>query len=242
MKVTQTAIILVAATAMFGCGPSGRNTEPVKVDTAQKQVTGPSAGNPDTAIQSQGEKEFLETLYSKMKQKPVTQDGKPYRLLKKEQIKLYGSTETYTLAYVDIINGSSDKWPYKELYILDPKGEIIGNYLTEKYEPLAVFDNASPFLMVYAVDIKGYGVHLLIGKESDPKAGRTKNYLDNRNWFVLTIDSHHYDPKVLPYEVKDVNNDGQKDIVFSGKKDNKPFSLKFIWDKKLEMFEPDTAN
>lgn len=230
LKLIAGAIAVIASVS--ACKKNEPKQESVKDSTVQTTQT-----LLDSFKQNKNEEAFLASLYKKLRQEPKNDKGTPYHLIKTEDVKLYGSDKPYTLAYVDKIDGAMSGWPYKELFVLDDKGQIKGNYLTQKYEPVVVFENQSPLLMITEETSKANGIHHFIGINKDS----IKEYLNTKEWTIQTIDGNNYSPKILPFELKDINNDKQKDIIFSGQKNNKPFTMSFVWDPKKEDFELDQS-
>jgi len=234
LKVIAGAIAIIASVS------SCKKDEP-KQESAKDTTKHSTIQSPQTLIdsfkQNKNEKAFLTSLYKKLGQEPKDDKGTPYRLIKIEEIKLHGSDNLYTLAYVDKIDGAMSGWPWKQLFILNEKGQIKGNYLTQKYEPCVIFENQSPLLMITEEKSKANGIHHFIGIDKDS----IKEYLNSKEWKIQTIDGNNYSPKILPFELKDINNDKQKDIIFSGKKNKKPFTMSFVWDPKKENFELDQS-
>ena len=185
----------------------------------------------DSFKQNKDEKAFLTSLYKKIGVEPKAEKGF-YKLIEIKDIKLHGSDRPVTLVYVDEIDGSMAGWPWKNLFIIDNKGKILANYETESYEPIIVFENEAPLLMITEETSKGNGMHHFFGIEKDT----VKEYLNTQRWNFQTI-SYNYIPKVLPFTLKDINNDKQKDIIFTGKNKNKPVYLSFVWDAKKGDFE-----
>lgn len=231
LKLIAGAIAVIASVSACKKNEPKPQSESVKDSSAQTTTKTLL----DSFKQNKDEKAFLKSLYKKLGQQPKDDKGTPYRLIKTEDIKLDGSDKPYTLAYVDEIDGAMAGWPYKNLFILDDKGQIKGNFLTQKYEPIVVFENQSPLLMITEETSKASGIHHFIGISKDG----IKEYLNTKDWTIQTIDGNNYSPKILPFELKDVNNDKQKDIIFSGQKNNKPFTMSFVWNPKKEDFELD---
>jgi hypothetical protein len=224
MNLKQLAIVSIAAMSALACNqPSTTNSS--TTDTAAKTVT---IGTPLSAEQTKEETAFLTDLFTKQDLKPAI---KKSRLLKKEKVMLYGGTKPYTLAYIDYNDGSTVLRPYMALYILDDKGTIVGDYTVEKAEQVVVFDGKDPMLMVMEQTGAEHGEQHLIGIVN----GKVKDFLDQKDWALLTTDAESYTPKFLPYEVKSIK--GQKEIIFSGKYNNKPFALTFTWNSQMNMFE-----
>jgi hypothetical protein len=227
MNLKQSVIVCIATIGICSCNQPTTNNNGKKADTV-------NAGNVtadnylDSFKQSKDEKAFLTGLYKKQGLKAETDNGKPYRLLKLEDVKLYGGTKPYTLAYVDIIDGAMASWPWKQLFILDDKGEIKGSYLAEKFEPVVVFDHEGPLLVVKDETSKGHGMYHFVGIEKD----MAKDFLNPQDWALLTTDG---DGKIIPYTIKNKNK--TPEIVFAGEYKHTPFTFTFIWNSQTNMFE-----
>lgn len=231
--------IALTVSALVACKEKGTKVLETKDSIEQTSIDKKKAKSTliDSFKQTKNEKAFLTSLYKKLDQNPTDDKGSPYRLIKTEEIRLHGSDKLYTLVYVDEIGGSMAGWPYKKLFILDERGDIKANFLTQQYEPVAVFENQSPLLMVTEETSKSNGIHHFVGIDKDS----VKEYLNTQEWTVQTIDGNNYTPKILPFELKDINNDEQKDIIFTGKKNGNSFSLSFVWDAKKGDFEFDRS-
>ena len=210
-----------------------KKDETKKTDsTIQKTDTLKVSNFIDSFKQNKDEKAFLTSLFKKIGKEPKNEEGS-YKLIKIEDIKLDGFDTPVTLVYVDEIGGAMAGWPFKELFIINKDGKILGNYLTKKYQPVPVFENKSPLLMITEETSKGNGIHHFIGIEK----GTIKEHLNTHGWNLQTIYGG-YTPKELLFTLKDINNDDQKDIIFTGKNKDKPVYLSFIWDAKKRDFEP----
>lgn len=226
MKPKQ--LIVTCAIAICSCNQPTANSNGKEADTAVQTQTVAPANYLDSFKQTKNEGTFLTRLYKKQGLKAETDDGRHYKLLKLEEVKLYGGTKPYTLAYVDIIDGAMASWPWKQLFILDDKGEIKGSYLTEKFEPVVVFDHKNPLLVVKDETSKGHGMYHFVGIEKD----MAKDFLNPQDWALLTTDG---DGKIIPYTIKSVSE--KPEIVFAGEYKHTPFTFTFTWNNQTNMFE-----
>lgn len=230
MEFKQLVIACIVAIGICSCNqPTANNNEKV-ADTAVNAEKVAAGNYLDSFKQTKDERLFLTRLYGEIGRKAVSNDGRYFRLLKMEEVDLYGSTKPLTLVYVDSTGKARDY--YNELIILNDTGQMIYLYPSVKFDLVHIFEREKPFLVLEERTLQGYGSHRFFGVDSN---ANLKDFLDEKDWALLTTDAKDYTPKILPYVVKEVN--GQKEIAFTGKWKNKPFTLTFVWNNKSKMFE-----
>ncbi len=132
-----------------------------------------------------------------------------------QKVNFYGSDKDYYLIEYDYKEGCLANYPWKYQLIISPNGDLLHIVNAERFELIHLFENENPFLLTTNVTAKGNGDHNLYQISSD-------TILNVLNSNVRTIDRHQdefiYEPAELEIQLVDLNNDGFKDIKFSGLK------------------------
>ena len=133
-----------------------------------------------------------------------------------EKVNLYGSDEEFILIEYDYHAGAMACFPYKYQLLFTEQGELLSMLTEFRIEFVELFDGEYPLLLTVGVTAKGNGWHSIYKFAGDT----IEDIFDRENSFPRTYDKHEdtnvNDPNELVLELNDVNDDGFKDLVFTG--------------------------
>ncbi|HEY8894055.1 MAG TPA: hypothetical protein VIM79_04555 [Niastella sp.] len=153
----------------------------------------------------------------KVEESPVQKEQEKITTYKK--IKLYGSDKAFYFIEYDYAVGSMASYPWKCQVILTADGKPVKTLNAYRFEFVSVFPKQHPLLLTVVRTAKGNGGHELYKVSADTLENVYEGYYD---YSVRTYDKHEdmdvNEPNELRLQFKDVNKDGFKDMVFTGKK------------------------
>ncbi len=143
-------------------------------------------------------------------------DGLTINYFKKCRID--GSENEYYLIELDWHRGCMATYPWKYQLLFDRQGKLVKILSGMRFALVRVFPESKPFLLVVVSTARGNGHHELY----QFKNGELKNILYYPLDFCLrTYQSHESitvnNPHEFKLSIKDINNDGYNDLVFSGR-------------------------
>lgn len=162
---------------------------------------------------------FLDTLLSMSNLCKLNLTAERLFLSDYRKIYLSGSLAPYFLAeinYGDSESGGSC-FPFQYQLLFNTKGKHIQSLNAYTYRLIEIFPNQHPFLLTLHRTSKGNGGHHLYQIIADTLCNVYDGYI---NFDTRTYDKHHdehiYEPYELNLSIKDYNEDGYNDLIFSG--------------------------
>jgi len=161
--------------------------------------------------------DLRQTFDLKVQESLVQKDNEKIIAFKK--VKLYGSDKDYIFIEYGWKVGSMAEFSEKYQILLTTDGKLVKILSGQRYEFIEIFKNENPFLMTVVGTSKGNGGHELYKISADTLKNIYEGYFD---YDVQTYDAHEdlsvFEPNELRIGIKDENNDGFNDIVFTGQK------------------------
>jgi hypothetical protein len=165
--------------------------------------------------------QFIDDLVSvydlKPGESPVQKELEKITIYKK--IKLYGSDKAFYFIEYDYAVGSMASYPWKYQVILTADGKLVKTLEADRFEFVSVYPKQHPLLLIVWRTAKGNGGHELYKGSADTLENIYEGYYD---YAVKTYDKHEdtdvFEPNELKLQFKDVNKDGLKDLIFTGKR------------------------
>ena len=134
-----------------------------------------------------------------------------------KKVKIYGSDNDFVFIEYDYKVGCGAAFPYKYQLLLTTNGKLVKTLSGQRYEFIEIFKNENPFLMTVIGTSKGNGGHEFYKISADTLENIYEGYFD---YYVQTYDENEdlsvFEPNELKIGIKDENNDGFNDIVFTG--------------------------
>lgn len=160
----------------------------------------------------------LRRVYDLMiEESPVQKEQEKITTYKK--IKLYGSDKVFYFIEYDYTAGSMASYPWKYQVILTTDGKLVKSLDADRFEFVSVFPKQHPLLLTVIRTAKGNGGHELYKISADTLENVYEGYYD---YAARTYDKHEdtdvFEPNELKLQFKDVNKDGLKDMIFTGKR------------------------
>jgi len=217
MKTLLTLIILTLTT--FGCSnkqtPKDEKSTVTVTEQKIEKVFKLLDDFPTIKDTTKFISDLRQTFDLEVHESPVQKDNEKIIAFKK--VKLYGSDKDYIFIEYDWKVGSMAEFPWKYQILLTTDGKLVKILSGQRYEFIEIFKNENPFLMTVVGTSKGNGGHELYKISADTLENIYEGYFD---YDVQTYDAHEdlsvFEPNELRIGIKDENNDGFNDIVFTG--------------------------
>lgn len=134
-----------------------------------------------------------------------------------KKIKLYGSDNDLILTEYDYSGGAMASFPWKFQFLFTSQGKLLAVLDAFRFELSEVFPGQNPLLLSVFSTSKGNGHHALYKLSGDTLENVYDGFSD---YFPRTYDAHEdrhlNQPPELNLTIKDVDEDGYNDLIFSG--------------------------
>ncbi len=132
---------------------------------------------------------------------------------------IYGSEKDYILLEYDYNdgNGAMGTCPWKNQILFDSEGKLVQVLSCDRIDVIEIFPQKKPLLMGLFSTAKGNGGHSIYRIRKDTLENIFNGFSTHR---PQTYDAHQdlsiNEPLEFPYRFQDRNQDGYKDLIFTG--------------------------
>lgn len=134
-----------------------------------------------------------------------------------EKVRIHNNQEELILIEYNSHDRAMALLPYKHQFIFNIQGELVSGYQAESFRFIQLNSGESPHLLMQNSTAKGNGWHEMYSWHADSLINVFGGFSD---YFPKTYDAHDdfglNQPFELKFSLKDDNNDGRTDLVFSG--------------------------
>lgn len=135
-----------------------------------------------------------------------------------KRTKIYGSKNFIYIIEYDYHDGSTSSFPYKNQYIFNSAGRLLGVLSMKRLDIVQIFPKNDPFLFGVSSTGHGNGGHSIYRARKDTLEQIYDGFIGNRpQTYDRNEDLALNVPNEFKYKIADLNNDGYNDITFSGK-------------------------